>query len=84
MSARAGAVVTFMLAGLLCGSMTVRIPALSDKLGLSEGSIGITLLVWGLGALITMQSMRGVMARFGSRSACRRSRLWSRNMRSRS
>jgi MFS family permease len=70
-TARAGAVVTFMLAGLLCGSMTVRIPALSDKLGLSEGSIGITLLVWGLGALITMQSMRGVMARFGSRSILR-------------
>ncbi|MDP9849369.1 MFS transporter [Streptosporangium lutulentum] len=70
-TARAGAVVTFMLAGLLCGSMTVRIPALSDKLDLSESSIGITLLVWGLGALITMQSMRKVMARFGSRSILR-------------
>jgi MFS family permease len=70
-TARAGAVVTFVLAGLLCGSMTVRIPALSDKLGLSEASIGITLLLWGLGALITMQSMRGVMARFGSRSILR-------------
>ncbi|WP_433244287.1 MFS transporter [Streptosporangium sp. CA-135522] len=60
-----------MLAGLMCGSMTVRIPALSDKLGLSEGSIGVTLLVWGLGALVTMQSMRGVMSRFGSRSILR-------------
>ncbi|WP_433366062.1 MFS transporter [Streptosporangium sp. CA-115845] len=51
--------------------MTVRIPALSDKLGLSEASVGVTLLVWGLGALITMQSMRAVMARFGSRSILR-------------
>jgi len=70
-AARTGAVLTFVLAGLLCGSMTVRIPALSDKLGLSEASVGITLLVWGLGALITMQSMRGVMTRFGSRSILR-------------
>src|SRR3954466_9030637 len=70
-TARTGAVLTFVLAGLLCGSMTVRIPALADKLGLSEGSIGVTLLVWGLGALITMQSMRGVMTRFGSRSILR-------------
>ncbi|MEV8634068.1 MFS transporter [Streptosporangium sp. NPDC051023] len=70
-TARTGAVLTFVLAGLLCGSMTVRIPALSDKLGLSEASIGVTLLVWGLGALVTMQSMRGVMARFGSRSILR-------------
>ncbi|GAA3115516.1 MFS transporter [Streptosporangium carneum] len=70
-TARTGAVLTFVLAGLLCGSMTVRIPALSDKLGLSEASIGMTLLVWGLGALVTMQSMRGVMSRFGSRSILR-------------
>ncbi len=70
-TARTGAVLTFVLAGLLCGSMTVRIPALSDKLGLSEASIGVTLLVWGLGALVTMQSMRGVMTRFGSRSILR-------------
>lgn len=70
-AARTGAVLTFVLAGLLCGSMTVRIPALSDKLGLSEASVGVTLLVWGLGALVTMQSMRGVMTRFGSRSILR-------------
>lgn len=70
-TARTGAVLTFLLAGLMCGSMTVRIPALSDKLGLSEGSVGVVLLVWGLGALVTMQSMRGVMTRFGSRSILR-------------
>ncbi|MEU8385344.1 MFS transporter [Streptosporangium sp. NPDC048865] len=70
-AARTGAVLTFVLAGLLCGSMTVRIPALSDRLGLSEASVGLVLLVWGLGALVTMQSMRGVMTRFGSRSILR-------------
>ncbi|MEU4830394.1 MFS transporter [Streptosporangium sp. NPDC023615] len=70
-TARTGAVLTFVLAGLLCGSMTVRIPALSDKLGLSEASVGVVLLVWGLGALVTMQSMRAVMTRVGSRSVLR-------------
>ncbi|MDR8409011.1 MFS transporter [Nonomuraea sp. 3-1Str] len=51
--------------------MTVRIPALTDKLGLSESVVGTILLVWGLGALVTMQSMRRAMARFGSRSVLR-------------
>ncbi|WP_344856862.1 MFS transporter [Planomonospora alba] len=69
--ARNGAILTFVLGGLLCGSMTVRLPAFSDKLGLSESSVGLTLLVWGLGALVTMQSMRRVMTRFGSRSVLR-------------
>ncbi|MEV0827471.1 MFS transporter [Nonomuraea rubra] len=70
-SARYGAVLTFVLAGLMVGTMTVRIPALTDKLGLSEAMVGTILLVWGLGALVTMQSMRRVMARVGSRTLLR-------------
>ncbi|MGR6914959.1 MFS transporter [[Actinomadura] parvosata] len=70
-SARYGAVLTFVLAGLMVGTMTVRIPALTDKLGLSEAMVGTILLVWGLGALVTMQSMRRVMARLGSRTLLR-------------
>ncbi|MEU8267602.1 MFS transporter [Sphaerisporangium sp. NPDC049002] len=70
-TARSRAILTFVLAGLMCGTFTVRIPALTDKLGLSEASVGVVLLSWGLGALVTMQSMRGVMARAGSRSVLR-------------
>ncbi|WP_188191580.1 MFS transporter [Nonomuraea sp. SYSU D8015] len=70
-SARYGAVLTFVLGGLMVGTMTVRIPALTDKLGLSESAVGAILLVWGLGALLTMQSMRRVMARAGSRAVLR-------------
>ncbi|MGW0478709.1 MFS transporter [Nonomuraea sp. NPDC003214] len=69
--ARYGAVLTFVLAGLMVGTMTVRIPALTDKLHLSESMVGTILLVWGLGALVTMQSMRRVMARAGSRTVLR-------------
>ncbi|WP_336205956.1 MFS transporter [Nonomuraea sp. LPB2021202275-12-8] len=70
-TARYGAVLTFLLGGLMVGTMTVRIPALTDKLGLSESMVGTILLVWGLGALVTMQSMRRVMARTGSRTVLR-------------
>ncbi|GAA3474315.1 MFS transporter [Nonomuraea roseola] len=55
----------------MVGTMTVRIPALTDKLGLSEATVGVILLVWGLGALVTMQSMRGIMQRAGSRTVLR-------------
>ncbi|MFI0419431.1 MFS transporter [Spongiactinospora sp. 9N601] len=70
-TARIGAIVTFVLAGLLCGSFTVRIPALADRLELNEAAVGAVLLAWGVGALVTMQSMRAVMARAGSHAVLR-------------
>jgi MFS family permease len=70
-TARLGAILTFVLAGLMCGTFTVRIPALTDKLGISESSLGVALLGWSLGALLTMQLMRAVMARVGSRGVLR-------------
>jgi MFS family permease len=69
--ARYGAVLTYVLGGLMVGTMTVRIPAMTDKLGLSESVIGAVLLAWGLGALVTMQTMRRVMAGMGSRTVLR-------------
>ncbi|GAA5041623.1 MFS family permease [Thermocatellispora tengchongensis] len=69
--ARIGAIFTFVLAGLLCGTFTVRIPALVDRLGLTEAHVGGVLLAWGIGALVTMQSMRRVMAYAGSRAVLR-------------
>ncbi|GAA0417729.1 MFS transporter [Acrocarpospora corrugata] len=70
-TARLGAILTFVLAGVMCGTYTVRIPALTDKLGMSEAEVGLVLLAWGLGALVTMQAMRGVMGRVGSRGVLR-------------
>lgn len=70
-TARYGAILTFVLAGLMVGTMTVRIPAMTDKLGLSDSAVGTILLAWGLGALVTMQAMRGVMTRMGSRAVLR-------------
>ncbi|GGO04971.1 MFS transporter [Microbispora rosea subsp. aerata] len=69
--ARHGAVLTFVLAGLMCGTFTVRLPALAERLRLPESSVGLTLLSWSVGALLSMQLMRVVLTRVGSRAVLR-------------
>ncbi|MBW8484482.1 MFS transporter [Actinomadura parmotrematis] len=69
--ARIGTFATFVLAGVLCGTWVARMPALTEKFRLDEGRVGIVVLVWGLGALVAMQGLRGVMARHGSRANLR-------------
>lgn len=69
--ARTGTFLTFALAGLLTGVWVARMPALAGKFGTSEGEIGIVVLIWGLGAIVAMQVLRGVMARAGSRDVLR-------------
>ncbi len=69
--ARWGTALTFVLAGVLCGVWTVRIPALADRFGLRPGHVGVTVLVWGLGALVAMQATRGLLHRLGSRAVLR-------------
>jgi MFS family permease len=70
-TARYGVILTFVLAGLMCGTFTVRLPALADRLRLPESSVGVVLLAWGIGALLTMQAMRVIMTRAGSRGVLR-------------
>ncbi|TDD94039.1 MFS transporter [Actinomadura rubrisoli] len=69
--ARSGTFLTFALAGLLTGVWVARMPALASKFGTTEGEIGIVVLVWGIGAIVAMQALRGVMARAGSRGTLR-------------
>ncbi|MEO5875408.1 MAG: MFS transporter [Streptosporangiaceae bacterium] len=69
--ARMGTSLTFALGGLLCGVWVARMPALKDKFDLTTGSVGFTLLVWGLAAVIAMQGLRGVIARTDSRTVLR-------------
>ncbi|GAA4571343.1 MFS transporter [Planotetraspora kaengkrachanensis] len=70
-TARNGAVLTFVLAGLMCGTFTVRLPALAERLHLPESAVGVALLAWGVGALLSMQAMRVIMAKAGSRAVLR-------------
>ncbi|GAA0329615.1 MFS transporter [Actinoallomurus spadix] len=69
--ARLGTVLTFALAGMLCGVWVSRTPALADKFGMREGDVGMAILVWGIGAIIAMQGLRGVMARLGGTAVLR-------------
>jgi len=62
---------TFALAGALCAVWTVRMPALQHKLGLTDAQLGLEVLGWGLGALLTMTLAGKVIGRFGSRPVLR-------------
>jgi MFS family permease len=69
--ARIGTTATFALGAAMCAVWIVRIPALVDKLHLDPSKVGIVVLFWGAGALLTMQLTRRLLVRFGTRRALR-------------
>lgn len=69
--ARFGTVLAFALTGLLCGIWVSRTPALAAEFSLNEGSIGVVVLLWGIGAIVAMQGLKGVLVRLGSRAMLR-------------
>jgi MFS family permease len=69
--ARLGALLTFALAGALCAVWTVRLPALQQKLHLSDAQLGLEVLGWGVGALISMLLAGRIIGRRGSRPVLR-------------
>lgn len=71
--ARLGAVSTFALAGALCAVWTVRMPALQQKLSLDTAQLGLEVLGWGVGALLSMTFAGRIIGRFGSRAVLRTS-----------
>jgi MFS family permease len=60
-------VAIFFLNGVALGSWFVRIPAIQEKLGLSEGLLGVALLGAAVGALVSMPLAGALASRFGSR-----------------
>ena len=69
--ARLGILSTFALAGALCAVWTVRLPALKQKLDLTDAQLGLEVLGWGVGALVTMLIAGRVIGRHGSRRVLR-------------
>ncbi|MEU6709804.1 MFS transporter [Streptomyces wuyuanensis] len=64
--ARRATLITFALVGATSAVWVVRIPALRDKLDLSELQVGIEVLAWGVGALVAMQLSSRIIASHGS------------------
>lgn len=65
-AARRALEVVFLTNGTLFATWAVNIPGVRDRLGLSEGQVGLALLAVGLGSLVTMPLTGGWTARFGS------------------
>jgi MFS family permease len=69
--ARWGTTITFGLAAAISAVWIVRMPALVDRLHLDASAVGVVVLCWGAGALLTMQLSRRLLVRVGTRTALR-------------
>jgi len=69
--ARHAVTAIFLLNGLLFGSWAARIPAIRDRLALSDGELGIALAFLPIGAIVAMPLAGALAARVGSRRATR-------------
>ncbi len=69
--ARWAIVAVFFINGLLVSTYLVRIPSLKASLGLTDSQLGLILTFWGVAAILTMQTVGGLVARFGSANVIR-------------
>jgi MFS family permease len=69
--ARGAVAAVFFLNGLIFGSWAARIPAVRDRVGLSDGELGIALACAAIGSIVAMPIAGGRAARIGSRRATR-------------
>jgi MFS family permease len=69
--ARSAVAAVFFINGLIFGSWAARIPAVRDRVGLSDGELGIALACGAIGSIIAMPIAGGRAARIGSRRATR-------------
>lgn len=65
--ARIGVSLLFLINGFITGSWAPKIPEFAARLGLSEAGLGLMILGFGLGSLLTMPVAGGFIARSGSR-----------------
>jgi MFS family permease len=69
--ARAAVAAIFFLNGLVFGEWAARIPAIRDRVGLSDGELGIVLACAAVGSILAMPIAGARAARIGSRRATR-------------
>jgi MFS family permease len=69
--ARGAVTAIFFLNGILFGAWAARIPAIRDRLLLSDGELGLALAFIPIGAIVAMPLAGAAAARFGSRRTTR-------------
>jgi MFS family permease len=69
--ARGAVAAVFFLNGMIFGSWAARIPAVRDRVDLSDGELGLALACAAIGSIIAMPIAGGRAARIGSRRATR-------------
>jgi MFS family permease len=69
--ARGAVTAIFLLNGLIFGAWAARIPAIRDRLTLSDGELGLALAFLPIGAIVAMPLAGALAARVGSRRATR-------------
>src|SRR5690606_32514376 len=63
---RAGVALLFLMNGFLMGAWAPKIPEFAARLNLTESTLGLMILVFGLGSLVMMPVAGSQIARFGS------------------
>lgn len=64
---RVAVALLFLLYGVILGSWTSRIPAVKQRLGVSDGQLSLALLAFAAGAIVGMQAVGRLVDRYGSR-----------------
>lgn len=67
--ARLAAAIAFFVNGFVLGSWTPQVPVLADRLGITSSTLGLFILVLGLGAMTAMPLIGGAVAKSGSRGS---------------
>ncbi len=76
-AARGAVTAVFAVNGVLFGAWAARIPAIRDRIGLSDGQLGVALACIAIGAIVAMPIAGSLGARFGSRRTTRGALLLS-------
>ncbi|RWX75053.1 MFS transporter [Neorhizobium lilium] len=63
---RIGVALLFLMNGFMIGAWAPKIPEFASRLGLSESTLGLMILTFGLGSIIMMPLAGGQIARIGS------------------
>ena len=66
LSARQSVSLLFLVNGWLFGTWAAKIPIFADRLSLSESTVGLMIVVFGFGAILTMPVIGVTIARFGT------------------